>query len=228
MPKTFHAVLLSALVAGSGASAMTYGQVPFQDGSVAFVAQGRIEHNELQMFAQALQVARAQGVLPGTLIIASPGGNMGGAIGLGLALRKLGMRTLVGSLVHAPDGQRALSAAACDSACVMVLMGGVDRSVVPGSRVGVHAPKLNLDVDEGTSRAVLSRAEPLLREYTRLMGVSPDVIGIAKGVPSTTIRALTSAELSRFQLVTGGSGKGQARKAHGRRAVAPRPKRQAS
>jgi hypothetical protein len=227
-------MVFSALAATSSAHAMSYGLLPFQDGSSAIVAQGQIGGDEAVRFLAAMQVAQERGAMPRMLIISSPGGNLGSALKLGQALRQLRMRTVVGSVAQDESGQRALTAGGCHSACVMVLMAGVDRSVLPGSRVGVHSPQVvvvaggqGYSLDETTTRYVVQRSEPVLRSYARAMGVSPAVIDVAHGVPHTSIRTLTSSELARFRLVTSGSGGDVAQAAASKRAAA-RQKRRAS
>jgi hypothetical protein len=229
MRKPACLALLALLLAAPEAGAMSYGLLPFEDGSAALVAQGQIGRDESARFAAALRAAQARGVVPRTLLISSPGGNLGSALQLGQALRRLGMQTMVGSVAQAPDGQRALTGGGCHSACVMVLMAGVGRSVLPGSRVGVHAPQVvvvsqgqGYRLDDTTNRAMVQRSEPLLRSYARAMGVSPTLIDVAHGVPHTHIRTLTSAEMARYRLVTGGA----ARETAGRAASRQAPRRQ--
>ncbi len=235
MQKPASLALLAALVTGSAANAMSYGLVPFQDGSTAILAQGQIGRDEHSRFLSALQTAQARGAAPRTLIISSPGGVLESALEMGVTLRQLGMETVVGSLAQAPDGQRALVAGGCHSACVMVLMAGVGRSVLPGSRVGVHSPQVvvfaggrGYKLDESTNRALVQRSEPALRSYARAMGVSPELIGVANAVPHTSVRTLTSSELSRYRLVTSGSARGTTQRKTYKRTTATRHKRRAS
>jgi hypothetical protein len=227
-------VLLAALAMGSDANAMSYGLVPFQDGSTAVLAQGQIGREEHARFLAAMQAAQARGASPRTLIISSQGGVLESALEMGVTLRQLGMQTIVGSLAQAPDGQRALVAGGCHSACVMVFMAGVERSVLPGGRVGVHSPQVvvfsqgrGYRLDESTNRALVQRSEPALRSYARAMGVSPELIGVANSVPHTSIRTLSSTELSRYRLVTSGPTQRTTQKAD-KRAFATRQKRRAS
>ncbi len=152
-----------------------------------------------------------------------------------MTLRQLGMKTIVGSLTQAPDGQRTLTAGGCHSACVMVLMAGVGRSVLPGSRVGVHSPQVvvvsgghGYRLDASTNRAMVQGAEPMLRSYARAMGVSPALVDVAHGVPHTSVRTLTSSELSRYRLVTSGSAQGATQRKAQSRTAAMRQKRRAS
>ncbi len=231
MRKLAYLTLLSALLAGGNAHAMSYGLVPFQDGSAAILAQGQIGLDENARFLAAMQVAQERGATPRTLIISSPGGVLESALELGQTLRQLGMRTVVGTIAQAPDGQRALTAGGCHSACVMVLMAGTNRSVLPGSRVGVHSPQVvvfaggrGYRLDESANRYMVQRSEPALRSYARTMGVSPSVIDVAHSVPHTSVRTLSSSELSRYRLVTSGSSRRVAHKAAEKRTAATRQK----
>jgi hypothetical protein len=220
---------LSALTVAGGAEAMTYGLVPFQDGSAAIVARGRIEGNETARLLTVWQAAQERGVVPNALIVSSPGGNVASALDLGQTLRQLGLRTVVGALAETDGGQPVVTGGNCHSACVMVLMGGVNRSVLPGSRVGVHSPQIqvvlrgqNYVLDEATTRYMVQRTEPALRSYARHMGVNPALIDVAHGVPHTSIRTLTSSEMARYGLVTSGPGRRATRKAEAKRTASAR------
>jgi hypothetical protein len=218
---------LCALMSGSGAQAMSYGLVPFQDGTTAIVARGAIDGNESARLLSFLEEASASGGVPRTLVISSPGGNMVSALRLGLTLRQLGIRTVVGSIGQDAFGQSSLGAGQCHSACVLVLMAGVNRVVMPGSRVGVHSPQVLLvsqgrayRVNGAITRTMVQGTEPVLRSYARHMGVSPAVIDVAHRVPHTGIRTLSSSELAQYGLVTYGSGRRMAPAASPRRAAA--------
>jgi len=203
-----------ALLGSAPAHAMSYRVPPFQDGTTAILAQGRIEGSESAQFLAAFQSA---GATARTLIISSPGGDMVSALELGQTLRQVGVQTMVGSLGQNAYGQPALSAGGCHSACVLVLMAGTRRSVVPGSRVGVHAPSVLMvsggrayALDDATTRYMVQGTEPALRSYARQMGVSPGIIDVAHRTPHTRIRTLTGAELSRYGLVTSERTRGSA------------------
>jgi hypothetical protein len=203
-----HLAFVSALVASGDAHAMRYGLTAFQNGSTAIVAEGRIQRDEAPRLLAFLQAAGI-GSLPRTLVISSPGGELVGAVLLGQTLRQLGIRTVVGSIAAAANGQASLGAGRCHSACVFVLMGGTTRSVVPGSLVGVHSPQPVIVVggrayvpDRAATRYLVQRTGPALRLYARQMGVSSSLIDVANGVPHTSVRNLSSSELARYSLVT--------------------------
>lgn len=206
-------------LASAPASAMTYALVPYQNGP-ALLADGHIGASEASRLLAAVGQAHALGVRPTTLIISSPGGNLGGALDLGVVVRQLGMRTVVGSLARDASGQLAFGPGGCHSACVMALMAGVQRVVTPGSSVSVHSPQAVVvsggrayHLDGELNRHIVARSTPTLRAYARLMGVSPAVIDLANRVPNTTSRRLSSAELAGFRLTgSGPSSKMPARK----------------
>jgi hypothetical protein len=210
MRKLISYVALFIIANCSGAAAMSYGLVSLHDGSTAVVAQGRIEGNEASRLLAFMQ-ANAAGGLPRTLYLSSPGGNMGSALHLGATVRQLGLRTSVGRIAVNSAGQPVITSGVCGSACVYVLMGGVSRTMRPGSLIGVHSPEFALVsgerryvVDPVTSRYLIQRTEPVLRSYARHMGVSPTLISVAHGVPHHGARVLTPSEINRYGLVTGG------------------------
>jgi hypothetical protein len=201
--------LLFTLMSAGHAQSMSYGLAAFADGSTALVAQGRIHRNEAERLLSFLQQTAAGPGIPRTLVLSSPGGELVGALALGAMLRQLGVRTVVGSIAGDGYGQTTLGAGQCHSACVFVLMGGTARSVIPGSRVGVHSPLPVMVVggrayvpDDATARYLAQRTGPALRLYARQMGVSPSLVDVAKDVPHTTVRNLSSSELARYSFVT--------------------------
>ena len=198
MRRLVHLAFVFALMASGDAHAMSYGLAAFQNGRTAIVAEGRIQRDEAPRLLAFLQAAGI-GSLPRTLVISSPGGELLGAVMLGQTLRQLGIRTVVGSIAAAANGQAGLG----------VLMGGTTRSVVPGSLVGVHSPQPVMVVggrayvpDRAATRYLVQRTGPALRLYARQMGVSSSLIDVANGVPHTSVRNLSSSELARYSLVT--------------------------
>jgi hypothetical protein len=205
-----YAALLITASCGQ-AAAMSYGLISLPDGSTAIVARGQIQGDETGRLLAFLQ-ATSGGSVPRTLILSSPGGNMVSALHLGETVRRLGLRTTVGSIAVNSHGQPVLTSGLCGSACVYVLMGGVSRTMRPGSLVGVHSPQISLvsggrryAVDPVTSQYLIRASEPVLRTYARQMGVSPTLISVAHGVPHHGARVLTPSEVNRYGLVTGGT-----------------------
>jgi hypothetical protein len=170
------------------------------------VATGEIQVDEFERF-QAFAVSWGEGTrAPSTFVIHSPGGNVAGAVKLGMALRHFGLRTVVGTI-----GEGRLRAGICASACVFVLMGGRTRFVPTDSLLVIHSPKRMASLDRdpagppaetGTSRKAV--AEILMR-YARLMGISPAFITLMMSIPHESGRRLTGAEIRRFRLSTAAS-----------------------
>jgi hypothetical protein len=78
-----------------------------------------------------------------TLVLDSEGGSVVDTIKLGRMLRSLDITTTVGTTVTGtgPDGGSTVSlspAAACESMCAFVLLGGAHRYVPPEARIFVH------------------------------------------------------------------------------------------
>jgi hypothetical protein len=230
MRKLLYPTIFCALVCTGAAQAMSYGLVAVGDGRCAgqcpsaIVASGKIEGDESERLLAFLQSLDPNSTLPRNFIVSSPGGDMVGAVDLGLKLRRLGVRTVVGSVAPNPyGGEAVLMPGVCGSACVFVLMAGTNRVVVPGSQVAVHAPQVVL-VGQGrslvlggpVSQMLIQGTEPVLRSYARQMGVDPAVIRLAHRVPNEARLTLTSTELSRYRLVTGGAVRGHSRRAASR------------
>jgi hypothetical protein len=78
-----------------------------------------------------------------TLVLDSEGGSVVDTLELGRALRSLDITTTVGTTVigTAPDGSTTTQlspAAACESMCAFILLGGMRRYVPPEARILVH------------------------------------------------------------------------------------------
>ena len=87
--------------------------------------------------------------------------------------------------MNAPD-------ASCDLACVLILAGGVHRSLPAGAKVilsgmSIHnrlAPNVSRDEREGAS----ARFGELFRIYLRDMGVETELLDIVDGIPKPGAR----------------------------------------
>ena len=87
----------------------------------------------------------------------------------------------------------------CDSACVFVLMAGVNRTV--GGKVGLHRPAFDpaffVDLSRTAARERYNALVEKLRQYyVDEMGGSPEAFRIIMSTPSVSIRYLSFAELS--------------------------------
>lgn len=143
------------------------------------------------------------------IIINSPGGNVAAAIELGTLLRKRGMRVIVGQTTEeevegADRTIQVYRAGSCASACVFVLMGGVEREIAEGSQVGVHqfAPP----ADELASLASITSSTQsivaALQGYAIKMGVNPAVLTLASATAPEDMIWLEPREMERLNLLT--------------------------
>jgi hypothetical protein len=209
-------LLAFALLAAafSPASAMTYRLAMFDDGRCtnvcprAIAAEGTIQLDEPQRLADFIRQYAGAGV-PRVLLLHSPGGNVAGALKLGLGLRRLGIRTVVARVGQTSSGAPALGTAVCASACVFALMGGPSRVVPSGSRIVVHAARNygGLTRDPSGAGYIEAHSDPavvmsLLQQYAGAMGVNPAFVGLTQSVPHESARVLTNAEVRRFRLAT--------------------------
>jgi hypothetical protein len=162
------------------------------------LAEGLITDKTFKLFQEvASQLAPHRPIV----VLNSPGGTIPGGILLGLAFRDHGA-----SVVVARGG-------ACDSACAYAFLGGVNRRVLDGGRVGLH----RFFVVNATSgqrsrgavayeRTVGPKVISLLREYVVRMGASLEIVSRANATGSSSIRYLSREELRRFGVVTSEEG----------------------
>ena len=106
-------------------------------------------------------------------------------------------------------GRAITGGAACASACVLVLAGGVERLVGPVPLVGVHqitaVQKLTEGVDHLTqTRKVYepARADAVVETYLTAMGVGEPVMTLMRQTPAASIRWLSDGELRASRLAT--------------------------
>jgi hypothetical protein len=155
------------------------------------VAEGRIAEDSHARFR-----ALASRLPPGSSIyLNSRGGSLLGGVLLGLELR---------------DSRAAVSVAngsICASACAYALLGGVERRVSVGARVGIHKFYAVHDASGrrpwAYERSIEAETTGLLRDYVASMGASPDLVALAVSVDPTTMRFLSAAELRRYRVITG-------------------------
>lgn len=219
MPAARRLLLLMAaacvsLAGLSGARAMEFSLAAFDLPAcqprcpLVIVASGEIELNSDEAFFRFVASEVMQRQVASTILLSSPGGNLLGSLKLGLMMRHLGFSLMVGQV-----RERRFVTARCYSACAYTLAGGKRRIVPDGSEVGVHRAWIKANgqrdfVGGGTIDPDFSpqRHQPMLSRYLRQMGVSDQIVALADSTPSSSIRVLTAAELSRFRLSTGAGG----------------------
>ena len=188
------------------------------------VAEGDIHLDTVD--ALAALWARIRRPLP--VYFHSPGGSLEGGLALGKALRAAGMPTLVARLLPRPctpeagctpaDQQAAVALyaeaplpAICNSSCVYAFAGGTARSVAAGSSLGIHQffiahaddkarkPKTTYTREDFSH---LQRTVASVAAYLAGMDVSVEVVSLAAGVDSATVRRLTAREAADLKLTT--------------------------
>lgn len=174
-------------------------------------AQGTIGPGDAARFEAFMRshYAEYQGLRGGWLFVNSPGGSLAEGLALGRLARQYGMSVRVAGTVQFEDESvgrelQTYEGGICASACVFILMGGVEREVHEESRVGVH--QFNAAGDRSVlEQDALSSAQSIVAElssYAARMGVSADLISMASAVPASNMLWLTRRQMERFRLVT--------------------------
>lgn len=129
-----------------------------------------------------------------TVLLSSPGGDLGQAAIMGEIIRSHGLATAVGT---ADDSGR-IRPASCASACVLVFAGGKPRYGVEGSRLGVHRFVTTAPVDDPVAEA--QRTSGLVLGYFTKMGVSSTVVEAMS--QTREVRWLDTKEALAMNLIT--------------------------
>jgi hypothetical protein len=172
------------------------------------VARGEFTRTTANDFVAFVQTEARQPGVKNVVLIDSPGGNVGGSLGLGLVLRRLGSTVIIGRPAGDGPTVNALRPGLCTSGCAFAIMGAKDRLAVGGSRIGVHQVHRRPDLGEITPASAggfvtLPRDATelqILKAYAKLMGVDPRVIDLSESVPPSEIRYLEPNELNRFRM----------------------------
>ena len=135
------------------------------DGSALVLLQGDFELDDIaQFWARAATLSKA------TIAFRSDGGSLLAGIRIGALIRESGFTTLV------PDGAR------CASACAVAWLGGLQRLMGSGAKVGFHAAyvlKGHTTVESGPGNAVLGA-------YLFQLGLSEDsIVYVTQADPSS-------------------------------------------
>jgi len=145
------------------------------------------------------ELEQAHLVAGDTVLLSSPGGDLGQAIIMGEIIRAHGLATAVGT---ADDSGR-VRRAYCASACVLVYAGGKPRYGVEGSLLGVHRFVNVSPVSDPV--ADTQRTTGMLLGYMTKMGVSSSVVQAMS--ETSEIRWLAPKDALAMNLVTDALGK---------------------
>jgi hypothetical protein len=165
-------------------------------GEVCVVGQGAINDQTTKQFRQYVAREKLHGAV--AVSLDSQGGTHTQGIAMGEAIRKLGFSTVVGRLD--PIGHK-LGPGICASACVYAFIGGVERRVTAGSKVGVHQVRLNYEPRAQTaSEAQLLMA--LAANHLSQCGATIDVLTLALATPPEEMRWMSAVEMSQYGVIT--------------------------
>ena len=137
-------------------------------------------------------VAELQRIAPAVVILDSPGGSVSDALEIGRVIRILEVTTQI------PSGN------VCLSACPYVFVGGLQRSVDPDGRLGVHQHSFGestiLPAFLATQDIQSGQAEVLA--HLDDMGIDLRIMGPALATPANEIYILTQDELTDWNVVS--------------------------
>lgn len=121
-----------------------------------------------------------------TVLLDSPGGEVLGSLSTAELIRRRGLNTMV------PFNSD------CASACVILLAGGVERRVAPGTKVGVHAWRYAKPVTD----EVVERDASVLRAAFVKFGISGEIVDLMQSTPNQQVRWLTHQQMRDLRLIT--------------------------
>lgn len=165
---------------------------------------------DFEVFAQTRDVRGA------TIVLDSPGGNVVQGLALGREFRRLGVITSVGKAVklansNGADQTAALSPnATCNSMCVFLLLGGVQRHVPDEARILVHQiwpsskrNDANAATYSATNVVAIQRVNGEIGRYIVDMGADIELFEISSRIPPwEEMRQMSREELRRMKVHT--------------------------
>ena len=175
------------------AAAMTFEMISGCGGKTCILASGLIDKDsvgDFQAFAKKHQVA------PGAVVaLNSEGGVLLYGLALGDQIRKAGLST---TLQDSASGQPA----ECASACVFTFMGGVERSVGKGARVGVHQIYSDTKARDSLSVSDAQYLTSLVALHIDRMGGRLGILILALRTSPDSIHWFSASELSSLSVTT--------------------------
>lgn len=198
-------VILAVLVVSWDASAermkFTWGYSGGNcDGCEFMIAEGTIENDSVD------DLRKLGG--SGLVYLNSEGGSLMGALALGNEFRKKGFRIIVSKAIPRNDNpaiQDISTNAVCLSACTYAFLGGLERSVPPGAKFGIHSfsSEAKPGTDASFSAADITNAQILtgiLLEYTQRMGADPILVKMASEQPANAMYYLSEGDLDQLRV----------------------------
>lgn len=184
-------ISLSKPLKGTMAHIMGEGRNIYLDGEIDAQAGKRLE-----AFLKKNNVAYTS-----TVVLNSPGGNLGAGMELGRVIRKYGLSTTVGRKEVHP-AYDSVTAGACMSSCTLAYLGGTFRYLPEQSRFGVHrfyATKPgNLDADTAQMLSAF------IVTYMKEMDIDVELYRLSTLAGGDTIYEVPHATLERIGAVNKG------------------------
>ncbi len=170
-------------------------------------AEGAITNDTADDFLAFLQQHLHDQDLRPVVLIHSPGGTVVGAMKLGLMFRKIGAAVIVARALEEQGSDRAhVVPGACMSACVYAFFGGKRRVIPPVSRLGIHRMAIYAHSHDPAGGEQVTRTYgtddlvTALSDYTKQMGIDPEVIDEAEQIAPESIHIVTAREITRWRL----------------------------
>ena len=176
----------------------------------AISAQGEINNDTASDFASFVQGHVQDPNLRPLVLIHSPGGTVVGAMQLGFAFRRINAVLVVARSVDEQGSDQAhIAPGYCMSACVYAFFGGARRILIPSvGRLGIHRMAVyahSRDPAGGESTTRSFGTDDLvtaLAQYTKQMGVDPQVIDEAETIAPESIHIVTPREIARWHIAS--------------------------
>lgn len=146
--------------------------------------------------ARLASVIERERIDEATVYFNSPGGKLVAAMDLGRVVRSHGYSTVVG---RRTTDLRRPGPGTCFSSCPFAFAGGVRRSMLGGSEIGVHLAANSVPVPDQS--AFQQRVWQDASVYLQSMGVAVELLAIMWQAPHEAIRPLTPQEAVRLRLV---------------------------
>jgi hypothetical protein len=204
LPHLAFAVAALALAFGArAAQAMTFETVSGPEACAArtcVLATGEIGEQSGEAFAAFLHANRIdRGAL---VILNSPGGDLMASLKMGNEIRGAGLATMVAAFDKSAG--RFADDGACASACAYVFLGGVERSVGAGAKIGVHQIYAGDKTWTMNAEAGFDLMSLVALHLQHLCGNLGLLIPTLKTRPQE-MHWLSSSELTRYAVVTTGA-----------------------
>lgn len=192
--RIFYCVMLGAffvLFFPSSASAEVVFERVKSSGKMTLKISGRIDDNMFQYFESYLNHIKNKKIAlhMNAVQLDSSGGDLQVALKMGALIRQAKLNTFVDPV------------ASCKSACVLVLMGGIER--MPYGQINIHRPALvniNQTMIETKIEESIVTSQNLIANYTRDMGLSQNLADAINTTPNWASRSPEPIEMRRWGL----------------------------